>query len=90
MKEMFFVLSGTVNAFFSIFMLLLLARVLIGFFSDEEESKAYFFCYAITEPVVSPVRSLLARIPILEESPIDFSFMATCLIISLVQSALPL
>jgi len=72
-------------------MLLLLARALWGFFADEDgESRFYLFCYAITEPVVLPVRSLLARIPILEESPIDFSFMATCLIISIVQSALPL
>ncbi len=90
MEELFFIVSRAVNLFLSIFMLLLLARVLIGFFSDEEESRAYFFCYAITEPVVSPVRNLLALIPFLEESPIDFSFMATCLIISLVQSALPL
>jgi hypothetical protein len=35
------------------------------------------------------VRGLLARIPVLAESPIDFSFMATCLIITILQSALP-
>ena len=67
---------------------LLLGRVLIGFFADEESS-LYSFCYAVTEPVVSPVRNLLARIPALDGFPIDFSFMATCLIISIVQMALP-
>lgn len=90
MEELFFIISRTVNAFLSIFILLLLARALWGFFSDEEESRVYFFLYAITEPVVSPVRSMLARVPFLQESPIDFSFMATCLLISIVQTALPL
>ncbi len=71
------------------FMLLLLARVLLGFFADEE-SKAFSFCYAITEPVVSPMRGLLSHVPVLADSPIDFSFMATCLLITIVQSALPL
>jgi uncharacterized protein YggT (Ycf19 family) len=71
------------------FMLLLLARVLLNFFADEE-SKVLSFCYAITEPVVSPVRGLLSHIPVLADSPIDFSFMATCLLITIVQSALPL
>ncbi len=70
-------------------MFLLLARVILGFFADEE-SKAFDFCYAITEPVVSPVRGLLSHVPVLADSPIDFSFMATCLIIILVQDALPL
>ena len=70
-------------------MLLLLVRVLLSFFADEE-SKVLSFCYAITEPVVSPVRGLLSHVPVLADSPIDFSFMATCLLITIVQSALPL
>ena len=70
-------------------MFILLARVILGFFADEE-SRASSFCYAITEPVVSPVRGLLSHVPVLADSPIDFSFMATCLIIILVQDALPL
>ncbi len=90
MEELFFIVSQSVNAFLSLFVFLLLARVLWGFFSEEEESRVYFFLYAITEPVVSPVRNLLARIPFFQESPIDFSFMATCLLISIVLTALPL
>lgn len=91
MEELFFFVSQTVNAFLSIFMLLLLARAIVGFFAGEDgESGLLLFLFAVTEPVVSPVRRMLARIPLLEESPIDFSFMATYLIIMIVQTALPL
>ncbi len=88
MVQFYFVVSQTVSAFLSALMYLLLARVLIGFFSDEE-SPILNFCATVTEPVVSPVRNLLSRIPALEDSPIDFSFTATCLIIMIVQMALP-
>lgn len=88
MNELFYIISSSVNLFLSVLVFALLGRVLIGFFTDEE-SMLYTICCAITEPVVSPVRGLLARIPVLAESPIDFSFMATCLIITILQSALP-
>ena len=70
-------------------MLLLLVRVLMSFFTDEE-SRFYNFCYVVTEPVVAPVRNLLSLVPVLADSPIDFSYMATSLIVIIVQSALPI
>ena len=88
MTQLYFVVSQTVSAFLSALMYLLLARVLIGFFSDEE-TPILNFCTTVTEPVVSPVRNLLSRIPALQDSPFDFSFTATCLIIMIVQLALP-
>ncbi len=89
MEELFFIISRTVYFFLSALSWLLLARALLGFFTDEE-SPLFMFCCVVTEPVVAPVRGLLARIPVLQDSPIDFSFMATCLIVILVQSALPI
>ncbi len=89
MEEMFFIISRTVVFFLDTIMFLLLARVLMGFFFDEE-TPFYNFCCVVTEPVVSPVRGLLARIPALEDSPIDFSYVATSFIVLIIQSALPL
>ncbi|MBO5870346.1 MAG: YggT family protein [Clostridia bacterium] len=89
MEELFFIVSRTVVFFLDAIMFLLLARVLISFFTDEESS-FYNFCCVVTEPVVSPVRGLLSRIPALEDSPIDFSFVATSFIVLIVQAALPL
>lgn len=89
MDRLFFIVSRSVYFFLDALMLLLLARVLMSFFTDEE-SRFYNFCYAITEPVVAPVRNLLSLVPALEDSPIDFSYMATSLIVILVQHALPI
>lgn len=88
LDQLVFILMSSVQAFISALMFLLFLRTIIGFFS-EEETGFYVFCCVVTEPVVHPVRLLLARIPGLEDSPIDFSFMATYLVLLLVQSALP-
>lgn len=69
-------------------MMLLFLRVLLGFFASED-SKLHIFCAIVTEPVVYPVRVLLSRIPALEGFPIDMTYMATYLILIIIQSALP-
>ncbi|MBE6692066.1 MAG: hypothetical protein E7586_01870 [Ruminococcaceae bacterium] len=88
MDQLLFVMMRSVHVFLSALMLLLFLRVLIGFFS-EEESGFLVFCSIVTEPVVYPIRLALSHIPGIEDSPIDFSFMATYLVLILVQSALP-
>lgn len=60
----------------------LLLRAILGLFASEE-SRVLGFCYAVTEPFVSPVRNLLSLIPALEDFPIDLSFMATYLILTI-------
>ena len=88
MEYLFYLVSRSVMFFLDALMFLLLARVLLSFFLDEE-SRVLNFCSVITEPIVSPVRVLLSHIPALEDSPIDFSYMATSLIIMTIQIALP-
>lgn len=89
MDQLFFILSQTVYHFLGALTWILLARAVLGLFVDEE-SPVLIFCCVVTEPIVYPVRGLLSRIPALEGSPIDFSFMATCLLIIIVQAALPI
>ena len=47
------------------------------------------FLYAVTEPLIYPVRMLLERIPALRNMPIDLSFMVTFMLLSAVQMMLP-
>ena len=42
------------------------------------------FLYAVTEPFIYPIRSLFERMNWLQGTPIDFSFMITYLLISLI------
>ena len=49
----------------------------------EEETKFENFIVFITEPFIMPVRALMARFNILQDSPIDFSLMITSVILML-------
>jgi len=50
-----------------------------------EESKLMVVCYAVSEPVVAPVRNMLDRVTGLRETGIDFSFMVTFLLLEIVR-----
>lgn len=60
----------------------ILARCICSFIASEE-SKFYMLCYAVTEPIVAPVRNLLGRIPAMADSPIDFSYMVSYLLLTI-------
>lgn len=76
------VLETTVLVFINLIGYAILARCICSLFASEE-SRFYQFCYALTEPVVGPVRNLLGRIPAMADSPIDFSYMATYLLLTI-------
>lgn len=88
MTEMIIVLTSTVAVFVTALSYLILARVLLQFFASEE-SKVFEFCYAVTEPVISPVRAALSRISSLADSPMDFSYLATFILLTIIKMMLP-
>lgn len=65
----------------------MLIRAIMSFLGSEE-SKLVEVCYAISEPLVAPVRVVLGRVSALAEIGIDFSFMATYLILLIIRSVL--
>ncbi len=72
-------------------MLLLLIRALLPFLTFIDEDSAFSdFIYAVTEPVLMPVRALLDRFGIGEGIPIDISFIVTYLLLSLLHTLLTL
>ena len=76
------IFETTVLVFLNLLGYAILARVICSLFASEE-SKFYQFCYVLTEPFVAPVRNLLGRIPAMADSPIDFSYMATYLLLTI-------
>ena len=67
----------------------MIVRMLFPFFARVEDSKIYNFVFCVTEPFIVPVRFLLVKLNLLQNSPIDWSFTITYLIIILLQSFLP-
>lgn len=60
----------------------MLARAVLSWFMLDG-NKFVDFLYAITEPFIYPVRRLFQKMNWLQGTPIDFSFMVTYMLISI-------
>lgn len=69
--------------------LAMLLRIFLPFFTDPEESSLYMFLSVITEPFIAPVRFFMVKFNLLQDSPIDWSFTITYLLIGIIQAFLP-
>ena len=69
---------------YAIFFRAILSRV-----SEPDESTLYGILFTVTEPVVAPVRALLARFNFLQDLPLDFSPMIAMVILTFTTALLP-
>ena len=67
----------------------MLLRVVVELLFQGEESPFLAFLAAITEVFVMPFRMLLSRFRFVQECPIDIPFFVTALVLSVLQSVLP-
>ena len=89
MDILLYIVSGTATVIVKVLVWAILLRVLISLWVDEESpSGFYIFCCAVTEPFVAPTRSLLSRVPALQELPIDLSFFVTATVLIIIESIL--
>ncbi len=77
-----------VSVMLDVVMIAMLARVIVSFISDESTPITLFLA-CITEPFIMPIRYFMVKYNILQDTPVDFSFTFTYLIISLVKLLLP-
>ena len=87
--EVVYVFVQFVYILLSVIQILMLARALLSWLPIDEDSAIGTFLYYATEPLIAPVRMLLDRIPAVRSLPIDVAFMATVIIIAIVQLLLP-
>ena len=81
------ILQITVGLFIDVVGLAMLIRAILSLIGTEE-SKLLEICYAISEPLVAPVRNVLNRVPGIMEIGIDFSFLATYMILLIIKYVL--
>lgn len=77
------------NYFIIALQFLMMARALSSWLPMREDSALNNFLYAVTEPVVIPVRMLLERFEAVRNMPIDISFFVAMLMLMLIQMLLP-
>ncbi len=71
---------------FRLLELLLIARAILSWFPITQSPtvvKIYGFIHMVTEPIVSPVRRLLDRIPALRNVPVDLSILGAYLLLTI-------
>ena len=64
-------------------------RAILSWFPTAEGGFFSRLTYAVTEPLIIPVRNLLSRISVFADSPLDLSFLFTFLLISILRIFLP-
>lgn len=68
---------------------MMMFRAIMSWLPIDEDSNIANFLYAMTEPVIYPVRKLLERIESLNNLPIDISFIVSFMLLSIIQMLLP-
>ena len=90
METIFYILAKTVQLYLSVASYAMLARVVIQFFVSVEESKLYVLLCYISEPVILPFRIVMAKLNIGQNSPVDWSFFVTSILVVLLMNLLPI
>ncbi|MBP3605500.1 MAG: YggT family protein [Clostridia bacterium] len=67
----------------------MLVRMVLSFFPSMQDSRVAAFVTLVTEPFVIPVRALLYKLNIGQDSPIDWAFSLAYILIYSVRLFLP-
>ena len=89
MEEVFLLLASLARILLEVLSIAMMIRVLLPIFFDPDGNRIYELTVMLTEPIVAPVRSLFVKLNVGQGSPIDWSFFATYLLISILGTVLP-
>lgn len=88
MNAVFYLFAATVQLALEVIYFAMFGQAILSWFVMEDSTVMVVLSH-ITNPVVLPVRAVLSRIPALQRIPIDLSFLAAFILLSLVMTALP-
>ena len=78
-------LAGTL---ISLLQTLMLVMALMSWIPQLRQSKLYYAISMIVEPVIDPFRRLLYKIPGMDRFPLDLSFLAAYMVLSMLAGLL--
>ena len=89
MEIFFYILAKAVDLYLDLASFAILARVIMPFFTNVEESGLYGLAVVVSEPCIIPFRILSDKLGIWQDTPIDVPLMATVISLSLLGFVLP-
>lgn len=90
MTTILFIFAKCISLLLSLVSFCMLVRMILSFFPSFAESRIAVFVTLVTEPFIIPVRTLMYRFGIGQDSPIDWAFSLTYILIYIVQLFLPM
>ncbi|MCL2357046.1 MAG: YggT family protein [Defluviitaleaceae bacterium] len=83
------VLANAVNTFFSVLYVVLFIRIILSWFPVNRDGKLMQLLFAITEPILAPIRKLVQRSPLGGPGMVlDFSPLIAFILLRLANSIL--
>lgn len=89
MEYVFYIVAKVVSVGISALSLAMFLRVILQFFVAED-NKFIIFCYAVTEPFIIPIRVIMEKLNVGQNSPIDIPFFVAYIFITILQMLLPI
>lgn len=84
-----YILARTGQVLLGLLYTAMFLRAILSWFIRDEESVLMGFLAMVTEPIIYPVRNFLMRFRVVQQCPIDLSFMATFMLVFFLQQLLP-
>lgn len=84
MNEFAYVIIHLAVLLIGILQVAMFIRAIMSWIPGLDDNKFGDFLYALTEPVIAPVRAVLFRFRFFSELPIDMSFLIAYLLLSLI------
>lgn len=81
-----YIIRGVLGALLRVYELLFIVRALLSWFPGANTGGIGEFLYAVTEPILAPIRQVLWKIPFLQGIPIDFSVLVAYILIDVIRS----
>ena len=88
MTALLYVLAATVSLALNVIYFAMFLYAILSWFMMEDAPIMQVLAM-ITAPVILPVRAITSRIPALQNSPVDFSFLIAFVLLLFVMNALP-
>ena len=89
METVLFIIAKSVQLLLALVSLAMMIRAIMPFFFDVEDNKIFIIACFVSEPLIAPVRLIMTKLNIGQNSPIDWAFFVTYIIICILESILP-
>ncbi len=88
MEYAFYLVQHTLLVIIDVLDLALLLRAILSWIMRGEENRFTAFLYALTEPVIHPIRQLFYKLNWFQETPLDMPFLFAVLLLMVVRTLL--